>query len=142
MTFSSHTMMRCKFLPESTTIYHLSHLRWVTPRHISRGQITPNKTCQWSMDMGIKPLQICTPGSEELCFSPGMFDGKYRIPTRADNPFPTNYCADTDITEPLTPEYSSFYQHLIGVMWWMVEQGHVDIATEVSLLLSYLAYPC
>jgi hypothetical protein len=24
----------------------------------------------------------------------------------------------------------------------MVELGHVDIATEVSMLLSYLAYPC
>ena len=40
------------------------------------------------------------------------------------------------------PEYASFFQHLIGVMCWMVEQGRVDIATEVLLLLSYLAYPC
>ena len=70
------------------------------------------------------------------------FDRKYWIPTRADNPFTTDYCANTDVTEPLTPEFASFYQHLIGVMRWMVEQGSVDIATEVSLLSSYLAYPC
>ena len=70
------------------------------------------------------------------------FDGKYRIPTCIDNPFPADYCANTNVTEPLTPEYASFYQHIIGVMRWMVEQGRVDIATEVSLLLSYLAYPC
>ena len=69
------------------------------------------------------------------------FDGKYRIPKRADNPFPTDYCAETDVSDPLTPEAASFYKHLIGVMRWMVELGRVDIATEVSLLLSYLAYP-
>jgi hypothetical protein len=66
---------------------------------------------------------------------------RYKIPTRADNPFPTTYCPDTDTTEPLDPECSSFYQHLIGVLRWMVELGRVDIATEVSMLSSYLAYP-
>ena len=70
------------------------------------------------------------------------FDGKYRLPKRADNPFPTDYCAETDVSDPLTPELASFYQHLIGVMHWMVEQGCVEIATEVSLPSSYLAYPC
>jgi hypothetical protein len=65
---------------------------------------------------------------------------KYKIPTRADKPFPTNYYPDTVATEPLDPECASFYQHLIGVMRWMVELGRVDIATEVSMLSSYLAY--
>ena len=41
----------------------------VLPRYISWGQTMTNKTYQWSMGMGIKPLQICTPGSEELYFS-------------------------------------------------------------------------
>ncbi len=67
---------------------------------------------------------------------------KYKIPTRADNPFPANYCPDTDATKPLDPECLSFYQHLIGVMRWMVELGRVDIATKISMLWSYLAYPC
>ena len=66
---------------------------------------------------------------------------KYKIPTRAENPFATGYCPDTDVTEPLDDECSSFFQHLIGVMRWMVELGRVDIAVEVSLLSSYLAYP-
>jgi hypothetical protein len=30
----------------------------------------------------------------------------------------------------------------MGVMRWMVELGRIDIATEVSLLSSHLAYPC
>ncbi len=67
-------------------------------------------------------------------------NNKYKIPTRSDNPFPTNYCPDTDVTEPPDPECLSFYQHLIGIMRWMVELGCVDIATKVSMLLSYLAY--
>ncbi len=66
---------------------------------------------------------------------------KYKIPTRADNPFPTNYCPDIDATAPLDPGCLSFYQHLIGVMRWMVKLGRVDVATKVSMLLSYLVCP-
>ncbi len=46
-----------------------------------------------------------------------------------------------DTTEPLDPECLSFYQHRIGVMCWMVELGHIDIVTKISLLSSHLAYP-
>jgi hypothetical protein len=52
-----------------------------------------------------------------------------------------DYCPEMDISDPLDPECSSFYQHLIGVMQWMVELSRVDIATEISLLSSHLAYP-
>jgi hypothetical protein len=41
----------------------------------------------------------------------------------------------------LDPDCSSFYQHLIGVMRWMVELGCIDIAKEVFMLSSYLACP-
>jgi len=68
-------------------------------------------------------------------------DGRYKIPVKADNPFATDYSPDIDVTEPLDPECASFFQHLIGVMRWMVELGRVDIATEVSMLSSYLALP-
>ena len=66
---------------------------------------------------------------------------RYKILTRADNPFPMGYCIDTDVSKPLDDECSSFFQHLIGVMRWMVELGRIDIAVEVSLLSSYLACP-
>ncbi len=46
-----------------------------------------------------------------------------------------------DTTDPLDPECSSFYQHLIGVTRWMIELSRVDIATEISLLSLHLAYP-
>jgi hypothetical protein len=66
-------------------------------------------------------------------------DRKYKIPVRADNPFPVDNCPETDLSDPLDTECSSFYQHLIGVMGWMVELGQIDIATKVSMLSSYLA---
>ncbi len=69
-------------------------------------------------------------------------DNRFHLPRRADNPFPYDYRPELDQSEPLNPEFSSFYQHLIGMMRWMVELGRIDIATEVSLLSSHLAYPC
>jgi hypothetical protein len=65
--------------------------------------------------------------------------GKYSIPARADNPFPVDYDPSTNQSDLLDPDCSSFYQRLIGVMRWMVELGRIDIATEVSMLSSYLA---
>jgi hypothetical protein len=66
----------------------------------------------------------------------------FRLPQRADNPFPYDYFPVLDLSDPLDPECSSFYQHLISVMRWIAELGHIDIVTEVSLLSSHLAYLC
>jgi hypothetical protein len=66
---------------------------------------------------------------------------RYSIPARADNPFSVEYDPSTDLSDMLDPDCSSFYQHLIGVMRWMVELGRIDIVTEVSMLSSYLACP-
>ena len=66
---------------------------------------------------------------------------RYRLPPQADNPFLCDNAPEIDTTDPLNPEWSSFYQHLIGVTRWMVELDRVDIATEISLLSSHLAYP-
>jgi hypothetical protein len=62
------------------------------------------------------------------------------LPQRADNPFPYDYSPELDQSEPLDPECSSFYHHLIGVMRQMVELGCIDIATEFSLLSSHIAF--
>jgi hypothetical protein len=63
------------------------------------------------------------------------------LPQHAEDPFPYDYCPELDLSDPLDPECSSFYQHLTGVMRWMVELGCIDIATKVSLLSSHLVYP-
>jgi hypothetical protein len=61
-------------------------------------------------------------------------NGRYSIPARADNPFLVDYDPSTDLSDILDPDFSSFNQHLIEVMMWMVELGHINIATEVSML--------
>jgi hypothetical protein len=73
---------------------------------------------------------------------PNKLNNCFQLPQRADNPFPYDYCPDLDLSDPLDPECSSLYLHLIGVMRWMVELGRIDIATKVSLLSSHLVYPC
>ena len=71
----------------------------------------------------------------------GKLTGKYSLPLQAKNPFPFDGSPELDASDPLDPEALSFYQHLIGVMHWMVELGRVDIATKVSLLSSHLTLP-
>ncbi len=66
-------------------------------------------------------------------------NGKYLVPARVDNPYHVDYEPSTDLSDILDPERSSFYQHLIGVMRWMVELGPIDIATKISMSSSYLA---
>ena len=69
------------------------------------------------------------------------YDGKYSLPRKAENPFRMNYEPELDDSTPLDSETASYFQTLIGVMRWMVEIVRIDIATEVSILSSHLAYP-
>ena len=69
------------------------------------------------------------------------YGGRYSLLKQAPNPFTMSYDPDTDVTEPLDPERANYFQSIIGVMRWMIEIGRIDIATEVSMLSSYLAYP-
>ena len=69
------------------------------------------------------------------------FDGQYKLPKSAENPFPLNYSPEMDVTEVLDADTANYFQSLIGVMRWMVEIGRIDIATEVSMLSSHLAMP-
>ena len=57
----------------------------------------------------------------------------------APNPFVGGYRPETDMIDPLDPDRASYYQTMIGVMRWMVEIGRIEIATECSLMSSYLA---
>ena len=69
------------------------------------------------------------------------YDGRYSLPRKAENPFRMNYEPELDDSTPLDANAASYFQTLIGVMRWMVEIGRIDIATEVSILSSHLAYP-
>ena len=73
-------------------------------------------------------------------FLKNNFDGKYYLTKMAPNPFVVGYRPETDMTDPLDTDRASYYQTMIGVMRWMVEIGRIEIATECSLMSSYLAY--
>ena len=55
--------------------------------------------------------------------------------------WPTNYMAKDNESPELPPTLASYYQHLIGILHWIVELGRVDQVTEVSLLASHMAMP-
>ena len=46
-----------------------------------------------------------------------------------------------DVSTLLYPDEASYYQTIIGVTWWMVELGRIDIDVEVSQLSLFLVMP-
>ena len=60
---------------------------------------------------------------------------------QASNSFPTDYDPDLDTTAELDEEQPTYYQSQIVMLCWIVELGRIDIATEVSLLVSHVALP-
>jgi hypothetical protein len=55
---------------------------------------------------------------------------------------PSGWKPELDTTDLLKDEDACFYQSQIGVLWWAVELGRIDIATEVSMLAAYSVAPC
>ena len=51
------------------------------------------------------------------------FNGQYKLPKSAENPFPLNYSPETDVTEVLDTDMANYFQSLIGIMRWIVEIG-------------------
>lgn len=64
-----------------------------------------------------------------------------KLPTRVRTPLSTAYRPELDISPELSPEDTSHFQSLIGVLRWTVELGRVDICCEVSMMSSHLAMP-
>ena len=56
-------------------------------------------------------------------------------------PMSTSYHPSEDVKKELNVEVVQFYQELIGILQWAVENGRVDLLLEVSLLLSHTDLP-
>ena len=69
------------------------------------------------------------------------FPGKFTFPACSENPFFMGYEAVMDTYKALDPSEAYYFQSIIGVMRWMVEIVRIEIATDVSLFSSHLAYP-
>ena len=46
---------------------------------------------------------------------------------------------ELDVLPELNHHYASYYQSLIGILWWIVELGRVNVCLEVLMLSSHLA---
>ena len=64
-----------------------------------------------------------------------------KIPSKAETPLMTSYRPELDVSSELMPRDSTYYQSLIGILWWIVELGRIDICLEVSMMSSHLAMP-
>ncbi len=51
------------------------------------------------------------------------------------------YRPELDYSPFLDDDGTSYYMELIGILWWMVELGRIDIMIDVSLLSSYMMQP-
>ena len=50
-------------------------------------------------------------------------------------------CPELDITHELNKTLLAYYQSLIGILYWIVELGRIDICLEVLMMSSHLALP-
>ena len=64
-----------------------------------------------------------------------------KIPSKAETPLMTSYRPELDVSSELTSTDSTYYQSLIGILWWIVELRRIDICLEVSMMSSHLVMP-
>jgi hypothetical protein len=67
--------------------------------------------------------------------------GDHTLLKKASGPFTGGYKPELDDSPELDPTRENFYQSQIGILFWCVELGHIDIITEVSMLSTYLCLP-
>ena len=61
------------------------------------------------------------------------------IPKCGKSPWNINYRPETDTSTEIPARRSSYYQSMIGVIWWITEFGRVDITMEKLAMDSMLA---
>ena len=52
---------------------------------------------------------------------------QWKIPNKVETPMRSAYRPGLDVSEELSLSDTSYYQSLIGIIWWIVELGRVDI---------------
>ena len=57
-----------------------------------------------------------------------------KFPPHAETLLGSDYRPKLYFTPELRAKDATYYQSLIGMLWWMVELGRVDICCEVSML--------
>ena len=60
------------------------------------------------------------------------------LKSKATSVLPSGYRPELDVSDKCGEEDMSFYHSQIGILRWAVELGRIDIATEVSMLASFM----
>lgn len=70
--------------------------------------------------------------------------------TRKNEQMFTNQCfyptikwlpPELDVSAPLDEDFTTWFQKLLGTLWWAVEPGHIDIHLSIAILAQYLVQP-
>ena len=80
-------------------------------------------------------------GSRTKCQKLVIQKGTKGLQQRAPTPMNSGYQPELDVSPELSPDDTSYFQLLIGILRWAVKLRCVNITTEVSMLLSHLALP-
>ena len=68
--------------------------------------------------------------------------GNKPLPTKGHmNPLTSNYRPDIDISQEIELQDASYYQSLIGIIWWIVELGKLGVCVEVYMMSYHVALP-
>ena len=90
-----------------------------------------NNVWAWSFSSS-QYVQSAVKNVEEYVGKPE--NSHLKIPTKAERPLTTSYRPELDVSPEVTPQDSAYYQSLIGILWWIVELGRIDICLEVSMM--------
>ena len=63
------------------------------------------------------------------------------LKTKVLGVLPSGYCPELESLNLLGEDESHFYMQAIGILWWILELGRIDICGEVSMLSSYSVVP-
>lgn len=67
--------------------------------------------------------------------------GWIKMSDHGHRPYPSSYRPEIDVSELLSDALINRYQQLIGMLWWSIKLGRIDIQTEVSCLSQHLCAP-
>ena len=94
------------------------------------------------------PTQQCWALSSEKYIQDAVHNLKVHLESqgrclkmRAAGVLPSGYGPELDVSPYCDDDSGNFYQQQVGILWWIVEFGHIDIGTEASMMASYSTAP-
>jgi len=130
-----------RMMQEIQQLYHLKDDLIRAPKHylganISKFQL-PDGSEAWSASArDYVKMAVCN--IEEVL---SRDDIPSKLRNKVDCPLPITYRPEIDVSPLLEPELITRFQTCLGVLWWIIELGRIDIMTEVSMLSAHNALP-